>query len=453
MIRAKTKDAYVCSQCGSIHNKWSGQCADCEAWNTLTQERLPEKGVGYAGERAQSVSLQEVSDLEHIRHSTGFEEFDRVLGGGVVEGGITLVGGDPGIGKSTLLLQVLANLAKWGEALYVSGEESLGQVAARAQRLNVKNAPMTLLAETEVSHIEAILTNKKPAFVVIDSIQTLYNKEYPGAPGTVTQVRECSARLARVAKQEKIAIFLVGHVTKTGEVAGPRVLEHIVDAVIFFEGQHDYRYRMLRSLKNRFGAVNELGVFAMTEQGLKEVKNPSGIFLSRGKAAVPGSVVMVAWEGTRPLLLEIQALVDDATGQVARRVTVGTELNRLIMLLAILNRHAAVYTAGQDVFINLVGGLRVQETSTDLSLLVAVISSVKNKPLPQNIVVFGEVGLAGEIRPVPFGQERLKEAAKQGFTKALIPRTNINNSMIPAGMEVVGVETLGEVMERLSEWM
>ncbi len=427
---AKTKTQYVCQACGSAYPKWSGQCADCQQWNVLVEERLEgaqaKAMASYAGvESLEWVTLDEVSVREYERLSLGMEELDRVMGGGLVQGSVTLVGGDPGIGKSSLLLQVFAYLSQKHTVLYVSGEESLDQIALRARRMGLSAKNFHLVADTHVRAIIDGIKKHRPQMVVIDSIQTMQVEELSGAPGGVTQVRESAALLTRMAKQNNVAVFLVGHVTKAGEVAGPRVLEHIVDTVIFLEGQQDGRFRLLRALKNRFGPVNELGVFAMTDKGLKEVKNPSAIFLSRNEV-LPGSCVVNIWEGTRPMLLEVQALVDDNHFGAPKRLAIGYDLNRLNMLLAILHKHGGIEIGQSDVFVNVVGGVKISETSADLGMMLAILSSFKNKVLPQDLVVFGEVGLSGEIRPVPYGPERLAEAAKHGFKQAIISKANYN---------------------------
>ncbi len=403
---------------------------------------------GFSGTQSTITSLAEVHAQAHARFPTGLCEFDRVLGGGVVPGSVILIGGDPGIGKSTLLLQSICLLSEHVPVLYVTGEESLEQVALRAERLHLPTKDVCVLAQTEVHHICQAAQKTQPKVMVIDSIQTMYTADIPSAPGGVSQVRESAAHLTQFAKQTGTAIFLVGHVTKSGEVAGPRVLEHIVDTVIFLEGQEDSRFRIMRSLKNRFGPAQELGVFAMTETGMKPVKNPSAIFLSRAQDIAPGSVVMVAWEGTRPLLVEVQALVDDTPAPNPRRVTVGLDHNRLAMLLAVLHRHANIATFQQDVFVNVVGGVRVQETSADLACLFTIVSSLKNKTLPEDLVVFGEVGLSGEIRPVQSGQERIKEAAKHGFKRAIVPTGNLPKESLP-NMTCIGVKHLKEALEYL----
>lgn len=396
------------------------------------------------------LSLRDIEALDVPRFGTGIEEFDRVLGGGLVAGGVVLIGGDPGIGKSTLLLQALANLAATRNTLYVSGEESGAQIALRARRLSVDSAELKLQAEIQLEKILGTLADLKPEVAVIDSIQTLYSDALTSAPGSVAQVRECAAQLTRVAKQTGVTIILVGHVTKEGALAGPRVLEHIVDTVLYFEGDTQSSFRLVRAIKNRFGAVNELGVFAMTEKGLKGVSNPSALFLSQHDSQVPGSCVMVTQEGTRPLLVEIQALVDASHLPNARRLSVGLEQNRLAMLLAVLHRHAGIAAFDQDVFINAVGGVKITEPAADLAVLLAINSSMRNKPLPRGLVVFGEVGLAGEIRPAPRGQERLREAAKLGFSIAVIPKANVPKQKIE-GMTIVAVERIDEAFTKLRE--
>ena len=457
---AKAKKAFVCTECGGEHIKWQGKCDACGGWNTLKEIVLESAASasggkasfqGYAGVagndgRVQVLAEIDVSELPRI--ATGVGELDRVLGGGLVHGSAILIGGHPGAGKSTLLLEILCQLAKQQSALYVTGEESLQQVALRAQRLGLPMDKLQMLAETDVQEVTRLAAQHKPKIMVIDSIQVMYMAEVTSAPGSVTQVRECAAYLTRFAKQTGTILFLVGHVTKDGTLAGPKVLEHMIDTFIMLEGSHDSRFRTLRSYKNRFGAINEIGVFAMTGQGMKEVKNPSAIFLSRGQQPAPGSVVMVVWEGTRPLLVEIQALVDDNGFGSPRRVAVGVDQNRLAMLLAVLHRHGGIQASDQDVFINVVGGVKVLETSADLAVLTAVVSSLKNHVLPQELVVFGEVGLSGEIRPVPSGQERLQEAAKHGFKRAIVPKANAPREPI-AGMEVVVVEKLEEALQAL----
>ncbi|MDQ5881397.1 MAG: hypothetical protein QG616_1227 [Pseudomonadota bacterium] len=448
---SKSKTIYICTECGASAPKWQGQCPGCNLWNTLV-ESVEEKASPAA--RFQSLApasrlqtLSEIEAREEERIATGIGEFDRALGGGLVAGGVVLIGGDPGIGKSTLLLQALAGLSEAHPVLYVSGEESGEQVALRARRLSLDTRRLQLLAEINLEKILTTLQTEKPLVAVIDSIQTLWSDQLSSAPGSVAQVRECAAQLTRLAKTAGITIVLVGHVTKEGALAGPRVLEHIVDTVLYFEGDTHSSFRLVRAFKNRYGAVNELGVFAMTDRGLKGVSNPSALFLSQHGQAVPGSCVMVTQEGTRPLLVEIQALVDQSHGN-PRRLTVGLEAQRLAMLLAVLHRHAGVVCFDQDVFVNAVGGVKITEPAADLAVLMAIISSLKNKALPDKLIVFGEVGLAGEIRPAPRGQERLKEAAKLGFTRALIPEANRPRQAI-AGMEVIGVSRVEEAVEKL----
>lgn len=451
---AKTKSAYVCNDCGADFVRWQGQCTECGTWNSISEVRLPsvtkqQRFDGYAGATAAKVIRLDQVDLQDVpRFSSGFAEFDRVLGGGIVPGSAILIGGSPGAGKSTLLLQIMCGLAVTDKALYVTGEESLQQVALRANRLGLPTQNLMMLAETNVETICQLAQQEKPRIMVIDSIQVMQMADIQSAPGSVSQVRESAAYLTRFAKQHNVAVIMVGHVTKDGSLAGPKVLEHCIDCSILLDGDTDNRFRTLRGNKNRFGAVNELGVFAMTGQGMREVKNPSAIFLSRGKEDTPGSIVMVLWEGTRPLLVEIQGLVDYSPLNNPRRVTLGMEQNRISMLLAVLHRHAGIQMADQDVFVNVVGGVKVNETSADLATLLALVSSFKNKALPNELVVFGEVGLSGEIRPVPSGQERLKEAAKHGFKRAIVPVANAPKEAIP-GMTVVAVSKLSEALDAL----
>ncbi|MES2900926.1 MAG: DNA repair protein RadA [Pseudomonadota bacterium] len=455
---AKDKNQYVCSDCGGISSKWTGQCPACRAWNTLVETAVEAPGVNRLSNQqhkslAQTAPVLSLADIDAVdvpRFGTGIEEFDRVLGGGLVAGGVVLIGGDPGIGKSTLLLQALANVSAIKSTLYVSGEESGAQIALRARRLGVEASQLKLQAEIQLEKILGTLATLKPEVAVIDSIQTVYSDALTSAPGSVAQVRECAAQLTRVAKQTGVTIILVGHVTKEGALAGPRVLEHIVDTVLYFEGDAQSSFRLVRAIKNRFGAVNELGVFAMTEKGLKGVSNPSALFLSQHDNQVPGSCVMVTQEGTRPLLVEIQALVDTSHLPNARRLSVGLEQNRLAMLLAVLHRHAGIAAFDQDVFINAVGGVKITEPAADLAVLLAINSSMRNKPLPRGLVVFGEVGLAGEIRPAPRGQERLREAAKLGFSIAMIPKANAPKQKIE-GMTIVAVERIDEAFNKLRE--
>jgi DNA repair protein RadA/Sms len=452
---AKPKTVYTCTECGGSSPRWAGQCPQCSAWNTLV-ETLPEAtGTGQnryalAGDTGRLQRLAEVQPREEPRIPTGIEEFDRVLGGGLVPGGVVLIGGDPGIGKSTLLLQALSQLAARHAAVYVSGEESAEQVALRAQRLQVESSALHLLPEIGLEKILASLRRAAPRIAVIDSIQTLYSEALQSAPGSVAQVRECAAQLTRYAKQSGTSLILVGHVTKDGSLAGPRVLEHIVDTVLYFEGDTHSSFRLVRAFKNRFGAVNELGVFAMTDRGLKGVSNPSAIFLSQHEQEVSGSCVLVTQEGTRPLLVEIQALVDPAHSPSPRRLSVGLEQNRLAMLLAVLHRHAGMVCFDQDVFVNAVGGVKIAEPAADLAVLLAIVSSLRNRPLPPKLVVFGEVGLAGEIRPAPRGQERLKEAAKLGFEVAFVPKANAPKQAV-AGLRVVALDRIEQAIERLRE--
>lgn len=503
---SKPKTSFTCVECGAVSPKWSGQCSDCEAWNTLTEvvftspkaQNQNPRFKGYAGSDMAGLGLgalgSEIIDLdniplsEEIRIPSGLSELDRVLGGGLVVGSVVLIGGDPGIGKSTVLLQTIANMSLSQKTLYVTGEESLYQVKLRAERLGLNSKikkeadekeiseiesnqelnrvsnkesknkiglkdkkektldlGLNLLAETQVERILAIAETEKPQVMVIDSIQTIFTEILQSAPGSVGQVRESAAQLVRFAKQTGTALFLVGHVTKEGTLAGPRVLEHMVDTVLYFEGESDSRYRMIRAVKNRFGAVNEVGIFAMTDRGLKGVSNPSAIFLSRYNEPVAGSVVMVTWEGSRPMLVEVQALVDESHLANPRRVTVGLDQNRLALALAVLHRHGGVITYNQDVFVNIVGGVKVSEPAADLAVLLAVLSSLRDRPLPMDLIVFGEVGLAGEIRPVQSGQERLKEAVKHGFKRAIVPFGNAPKGNVD-GMEVIAVKRINEAI-------
>jgi DNA repair protein RadA/Sms len=454
---ARTKTVHVCSECGGKSPRWQGQCPHCQAWNTLVESIVEPEAPpvakrfnALAGETGRLQTLADISPRESPRVPTGIDEFDRVLGGGLVPGGVVLIGGDPGIGKSTLLLQALSLLSGSLKALYVSGEESAEQVALRASRLQLDAHSLQLLPEINLERILGTLRAERPDVAVIDSIQTVYSESLGSAPGSVAQVRECAAQLTRFAKQSGTTLILVGHVTKDGTLAGPRVLEHIVDTVLYFEGDTHSSFRLVRAFKNRFGAVNELGVFAMTDKGLKGVSNPSAIFLSQHGQQVSGSCVLVTQEGTRPLLVEIQALVDSAHSPSPRRLSVGLEQNRLAMLLAVLHRHAGVVCFDQDVFVNAVGGVKIAEPAADLAVLLAIVSSLTNRPLPRQLVVFGEVGLAGEIRPAPRGQERLKESAKLGFTVALVPKANAPKHDIP-GMQVIAVDRIEEALERLRE--
>lgn len=451
---AKAKTAYVCTECGADTTKWQGQCGNCGAWNTLTEIKLSSgskstaQRSGFSGVISKAQNIADIDLAAMPRISTGLQEFDRVLGGGLVQGSAILIGGHPGAGKSTLLLQTLSQLSRSTPCLYVTGEESPQQVAMRADRLGLKSDQLQLLAETNVETIINTATELKPKVLVVDSIQVTFVADLQSAPGGVAQVRESAALLTQFAKQTGTILFVVGHVTKDGSLAGPKVLEHMIDCSLMLEGDSDGRFRTLRGNKNRFGAVNEIGIFAMLEQGLKEVKNPSSIFLSRAPELAPGSVVMVIWEGTRPLLVEVQALVDESMLGNPRRVTVGLDQNRLAMLLAVLHRHGGLQVGDQDVFVNVVGGVKVSETSADLALLAAVVSSFRDRILPQELIVFGEVGLSGEIRPVPNGQDRLREAAKHGFKRAIVPKANVPKESIDQ-MEVIGVTKLSEALEVL----
>ena len=452
--KAGRKTVFFCQNCGAEYPKWAGQCAECGAWNTLIEGMAAPKarGRGAAGLVASSSAVQrldQVAEEDTARIPTGLGELDRVLGGGVVPGAVILIGGDPGIGKSTLLLQALAALEGRLDTLYVTGEESLTQVSLRARRLGLPRLDLPVLAETMLETILDVLNRSTPGFVVLDSIQTLYTDTLEAAPGSVSQLRECTAQLVRHAKAKGCAIVLVGHVTKEGAIAGPRVLEHMVDTVLYFEHDAGSRYRIVRAVKNRFGAVNELGVFAMSDGGLREVSNPSALFLSRHEQPVPGSVITVTRQGSRPLLVEVQVLVDGSQAGNPRRVALGLEGNRLAMLLAVLHRHAGIALSDQDVFANVVGGMRIQETAADLPLLLAALSSFRGRPLPHDMVVFGEVGLAGEIRPVQGGEERLVEAAKHGFKRAIVPEANRPRRTVKLDMEVIAVARLEQALAHL----
>jgi DNA repair protein RadA/Sms len=444
---AKAKTIFICESCGASSPKWQGQCAECGAWNTLVQAAAPESvRSGHAGDSVAS-RLSDLAGDDEPRIEVGLVELDRVLGGGLVAGSVVLLGGDPGIGKSTLMLQACAKLAPLLPVLYVTGEESLRQVALRARRLGVDAGALGLLAETCVERIIAAAERTRPRVLVVDSVQTMYTEEVASSPGAVAQLREASARLVRYAKGSGTAVFLIGHVTKEGVIAGPRVLEHMVDTVLYFESEAGSRYRIVRAVKNRFGAANEIGVFVMAEEGLREVRNPSAIFLSRHEDAVAGSIVTVTREGSRPLLVEVQALVDDSHGANPRRVAVGLEPNRLALLLAVLHRHGGVAMYDRDVYVNIVGGMRIAETAADLPALLAALSSYRDRPIARDTVAFGELGLAGEIRPVPYGEERLREAAKQGFRTALVPAANAPRQPIE-GIEVIALKRLAEAVER-----
>ena len=451
---AKAKSVYSCTECGGQVLKWQGQCPHCQAWNTLVETVAEAASTanrfGLIAEAGRMQRLSDVEAREEARLPTGVEEFDRVLGGGLVPGAVVLLGGDPGIGKSTLLLQALSVIGGSRKVLYVAGEESPQQVALRAKRIGCDARGVQVLPEINLEKIQAALAAEKPEVAVIDSIQTLYSGQLQSAPGSVAQVRECAAQLTRIAKNTGATIVLVGHVTKEGALAGPRVLEHMVDTVLYFEGDTHSSFRLIRAFKNRYGAVNELGVFAMTEKGLKGVSNPSALFLSQHGSEVAGSCVMVTQEGTRPMLVEIQALVDGSHAPNPRRLSVGLEQARLALLLAVLHRHAGIACFDQDVFVNAVGGVKIDEPGADLPVLLAVVSSLKNTPMPAKLVVFGEVGLAGEVRPVQRGQERLREAAKLGFTQAMIPHANKPKQAI-AGLEVIAVRRVDEAVVRLRE--
>jgi DNA repair protein RadA/Sms len=446
----KSKEVFVCQNCGTASPKWQGQCAACGEWNTLAAEVVathPRKGSSAASKRSGiSSSLAAEAIVEAPRLSTGSAELDRVLGGGLVPGSVTLIGGDPGIGKSTLMLQAAAALQGLGAVLYATGEESLKQVALRARRLGLEAATARLIAETCVEDIVATAKELTARVLIVDSIQTMHSERVEAAPGAVSQLRECTAELVRFAKSGGTAVMLVGHVTKEGQIAGPRVLEHMVDTVLYFESDTGSRYRVLRSVKNRFGAANEIGVFAMLEQGLREVTNPSAIFLSRHAEPVPGSVITVMREGTRSLLIEVQVLADASLGANPRRVAVGVDGNRLNMLLAVAHRHAGLLLQAQDIFANVVGGVRLAETAGDLAIVLAARSSLNDLPLPNSLIAFGELGLAGEIRPVPFGEERLREAAKHGFKLAVVPEANVPKRPLD-GMTVHGVARLSEALK------
>ena len=446
----KSKSIYSCTECGGQTLKWQGQCPYCQVWNTLVETIADKISSRFTqvSEISQVQNLGKVKAGEEPRFSTGIAEFDRVLGDGLVHGSVVLLGGDPGIGKSTLLLQALCHMAITRDVLYVSGEESGRQIALRAKRLALVVDEVHLLTEIQLERIQVVLTERKPEVAVIDSIQTVYSETLQSAPGSVAQVRECASQLTRFAKASGTCIILVGHVTKEGVLAGPRVLEHMVDTVLYFEGDTQSSFRLIRAFKNRFGAVNELGVFAMTEKGLREVSNPSALFLSHHGEQVPGSCVMVTQEGTRPLLVEIQALVDKTHVSNPRRLSVGLEQNRLAMLLAVLHRHAGIPCFDQDVFVNAVGGVKITEPGADLAVLLAIVSSLKNKPLPKKTVVFGEVGLAGEVRPVQRGQERLKEAAKLGFAQAIIPKANRPKQVV-SGIVVILVERVEDAVAKM----
>lgn len=453
-MATRAKIIYNCTSCGAQSSKWAGQCFDCGSWNSLVESVMEAPQAGRhirfddSSKALRSVPMNEIEAVSEPRTVIGVQELDRVLGGGLVHGSVVLLGGDPGIGKSTLLLQALSAISDQLSTLYVAGEESLQQVSMRANRLGIESPDLRLISETRIERIIKTAKKEKPQVIVIDSIQTVYTEALQSAPGAVAQVRECASQLTNFAKQTGTALFFVGHVTKEGTLAGPRVLEHMVDTVLYFEGDGSSSYRVVRAVKNRFGAVNELGVFAMTEKGLKQVTNPSAIFLSRHEEPVAGSVIMVTREGSRPILVEVQALVDESHLGNPRRVTLGLDHNRLNMLLAVMHRHAGVAMFDQDVFVNVVGGIRVTETGIDLPVLMAILSSLKNKPVPADMIAFGEVGLSGEVRPVQAGQERLREAAKHGYKKAVVPKANAPKKPIK-GIEIVAVQRLSEALELL----
>lgn len=443
---ARVKTAFVCTDCGAHAVKWQGQCPECGAWNSLGKTTLSAGTTNRAG-GVEAVALGSLAEDSESRYPTGFEEFDRVLGGGLVPGSVVLLGGDPGIGKSTLLQQVAAQLPAELGTCYATGEESLRQIAQRSQRLGLDNPSLRLLSDTSLENILEQAAAGQSRALVIDSIQTMATADVPSAPGSVTQLRECVSRVVQFAKQKEVAVLLIGHVTKEGAIAGPRVVEHMVDTVLYFESDPASRYTIVRAVKNRFGASSEMGVFAMTESGFREVKNPSAIFLSRGHSGDAGSIVSVTWEGSRPLLVEIQALVADANSNYPKRLAQGVDQNRLALLLAVLQRHGGIALSGEDVFINVVGGLRIGDTSSDLPSLLAIVSSFRDRPCRAKLLSFGEIGLAGEVRPVRFGTERITEAAKQGFTFAIVPTANVPRKKIP-GIEVVGVRKLDDALEQ-----
>lgn len=442
---ARSKTAYVCSECGAHSVKWQGQCPDCEAWNTLNEAVLNVAAREQSAARAPA-SLDELASEPEQRHPTGFSEFDRVLGGGLVPGSVVLLGGDPGVGKSTLLQQVAARLPAELRTCYATGEESLRQVAERSRRLGLERTGLSLLADTSLDNVLEQAVAGGAEVLVIDSIQTMVNEALSSAPGSVAQLKDCVGRIVQFAKQRGISVFLIGHVTKEGAIAGPRVVEHMVDTVLYFESDPASRYTIVRAVKNRFGAASEMGVFAMTETGFKEVRNPSAIFLSSDDQANAGSVVSVAWEGSRPLLVEIQALVADGISNYPKRVAQGVDQGRLALLVAVLQRHAGISLAGDDIFVNVVGGLRIGETAADLPVILAVVSSLRDRPCARQLVSFGEIGLAGEVRPVRFGTERIAEAAKQGFTRAIVPRANVPKRA-PKGIEIVAVSRVGDALD------
>jgi DNA repair protein RadA/Sms len=442
---AKAKSAFVCTECGAHSVKWAGQCPDCASWNTLSRIAITPSRLS-AQPGAVPSTIESLPDDLGYRSSTGFDEFDRVLGGGLVPGAVVLLGGDPGVGKSTLLQQISSNLARELTVFYATGEESLRQIGQRSHRLGLASSDMQLLADTSIDNILEQAANTAAKVLVIDSIQTMMSAELPSAPGSVVQLRECVGRVVQFAKQNEVAVFVIGHVTKEGTIAGPRVVEHMVDTVLYFENDPASRYTLIRSVKNRFGASGEIGVFALTESGFRQVSNPSAIFLSRESTAKPGSIVSVAWEGSRSLLVEIQALVADGNSSYPKRLATGVDQNRLSLLLAVLQRHGDVALGAEDVFVNVVGGLRIVETAVDLPALIAIVSSFRNRACRERLVSFGEVGLAGEIRPVRFGTERIIAAAKQGFTHAIVAESNVPRK-IPKDIQVTGVRRVSEALD------
>ena len=448
---SKTKLQYRCDDCGSLTLKWAGQCSDCGSWNSLHEVLIEKPGkqskLKSFTKNSQPSRLTEIQTETQFRTSTQLDELDRVLGGGLVKGSVVLLGGDPGIGKSTLLLQAMGNLSSQCVCLYITGEESLEQVSLRAKRLQIQTPDMQLMTETCVESIINTCQSIKPEIVVIDSIQTMFTEDLGSAPGSVAQVRESAAQLVRYAKATGTTILIVGHVTKEGALAGPRVLEHMVDTVLYFEGDSGNRYRIVRAVKNRYGAANELGLFAMLENGLKPVSNPSAIFLSRHEQPISGSIITVTLEGTRPLLVEVQALVDESPLSNPRRVTLGLDQNRLAMLIAVLHRHTGLALYNQDVFVNVVGGVRVTETAADLAVIMATLSSFRDRPLDNDMVAFGEIGLAGEIRPVANGQDRIQSAAKHGFKKILIPKANMPKTKLSNDLEIITVQHVKEILD------
>jgi DNA repair protein RadA/Sms len=447
---AKTKLTFCCQTCGTLYPKWTGQCTGCQEWNTIVEEAAqataPSRYQGYAGSDSAITRMADVTLQDDVRLSSGSQELDRVLGGGIIMGSAILIGGDPGIGKSTILLQTVAQLSQQMKVMYVTGEESPQQITLRARRLGLPENHLWLLADTHVENILTHVKKESPRILVVDSIQTMHTSVLSSAPGSVGQVRESAMQLVSYAKQTGTALFIVGHVTKEGNIAGPRVLEHMVDTVLYFEGEQDNRHRIIRAVKNRFGAVNEIGIFAMTDKGLREINQPSAIFLSRGDQPAAGSIVTATKEGSRPLLVEVQALVDQSHSGNPRRLAVGLDTQRISMLLAILNRHSGISTHSLDVFANVVGGLQVSEPAADLPILFAILSSFRNRALPHDLLAFGEIGLAGELRPVTGGQERLKEAAKHGFKTAIVPHTNVVKKNMD-GMKVIPVQSLKEAVE------